>query len=102
MSRRCVRFVLEFFEDWCVLFHLSSLCAYTDLSNYTCNSVKPKVMWQLLKPHLDLLISRFVFPCLCLTDEELEQFEDDPVEYCRAHFGGEYLTSLRAVLDIQN
>lgn len=51
-------------------------------------SVKPKVMWQQLKPHLDLLISRFVFPCLCLTDEELEQFDDDPIEYCRAHFGG--------------
>lgn len=54
-------------------------------------------MWQQLKPHLDLLISRFVFPCLCLTDEELEQFDDDPIEYCRAHFGGEKL-----VLHIQH
>ena len=25
---------------------------------------------------------------MCLTDEELEQFDEDPVEYCRAHFGG--------------
>lgn len=50
-------------------------------------------MWQKLKPHLDLLISRFVFPCLCLTDEELEQFDDDPIEYCRAHFGGILWTS---------
>jgi hypothetical protein len=45
-------------------------------------------MWQQLKPHLDMLISRFVFPCMCLTTEELEQFEEDPVEYCRGHFGG--------------
>ena len=65
MSRRCCRFVLEFLED----------------------CVKPKKMWQLLQPHLDLLISRFVFPCMCLTDEEVEQFDEDPVEYCRAHFG---------------
>lgn len=61
-------------------------------------SVKPKVMWQQLKPHLDLLISRFVFPCLCLTDEELEQFDDDPIEYCRAHFGGKHLQSKNAAL----
>jgi hypothetical protein len=47
-------------------------------------------MWQQLKPHLDLLIGHFVFPCICLTDEEIEQFEEDPVEYSRAHFGGSH------------
>ena len=46
-------------------------------------------MWQLLKPHLDTVIGQFVFPCMCLTEEEIEQFDDDPVEYSRAHFGGE-------------
>lgn len=44
-------------------------------------------MWQQLKPHLDVVIETFVFPCMCLTDEEIEQFDDDPVEYSRAHFG---------------
>lgn len=65
MSKRCSRFVLEFFED----------------------CVKPKSMWGQLKPHLDLLIERFVFPCLCLTDDEIEQFDEDPIEYARSHFG---------------
>lgn len=47
-------------------------------------------MWQLLKPHLDMLMGSFVFPAICLTDEEIEQLEDDPVEYSRAHFGGKH------------
>jgi hypothetical protein len=67
---------------------LHSMCCIQSADCNVSLSVKPKVMWQQIKPHLDLLISRFVFPCLCLTDEEVEQFDDDPVEYCRAHFGG--------------
>lgn len=55
-------------------------------------------MWQLLKPHLDTVIGRFVFPCICLTPEELEMFEDDPIEYSRSHFGGERNKSTSVLL----
>lgn len=43
--------------------------------------VKPKSMWNLLKPHMDTLISHVFFPILCQTDEDIELFDSDPPEY---------------------
>ncbi|KAF2748212.1 ARM repeat-containing protein [Sporormia fimetaria CBS 119925] len=43
--------------------------------------IKPKSMWDLLKPHTDSLIEHLVFPVLCQTDKDLETFDDDPQEY---------------------
>ncbi len=43
--------------------------------------VKPKSMWDILKPHMDSLIKHLIFPVLCQTEEDLELFTDDPPEY---------------------
>ena len=43
--------------------------------------VRPKQMWPHLKPHLDSLVTHFLFPVLCLTHEDVEKFETDPEEY---------------------
>ena len=43
--------------------------------------VKPKNMWDTLKPHMDSLIKHLIFPVLCQTEEDLELFTDDPPEY---------------------
>lgn len=43
--------------------------------------VKPKPMWNHLKPHMDSLISHVLFPLLCQTDDDIEQFDSDPSEY---------------------
>ena len=43
--------------------------------------IKPKRIWDHLKPHMDNLIAHFVFPILCQSDEDLELFETDPPEY---------------------
>jgi importin-7 len=43
--------------------------------------VRPKQMWPHLKPHLDSLVTHFLFPVLCLTPEDVEKFETDPEEY---------------------
>ncbi|KAF2457955.1 putative nonsense-mediated mRNA decay protein [Lineolata rhizophorae] len=43
--------------------------------------VKPKSMWNHLKPHMETLISHLVFPIMCQSDEDIELFEDDPQEY---------------------
>jgi importin-7 len=43
--------------------------------------VKPKAMWDHLKPHMPVLISHLVFPVLCQSDEDLEQFDEEPAEY---------------------
>ncbi|GAA5884573.1 hypothetical protein JCM6882_005303 [Rhodosporidiobolus microsporus] len=49
--------------------------------------INPKAMFALLKPHILSLVQHFIFPLICLTDEELELFEDDPNEFSRQHFG---------------
>lgn len=38
-------------------------------------------MWPHLKPHLDSLVTHFLFPVLCLTADDVEKFESDPEEY---------------------
>jgi importin-7 len=43
--------------------------------------VKPKAMWDHLKPHMDNLIAHLIFPILCQSEEDLELFEADPSEY---------------------
>ncbi|KAI9871437.1 MAG: hypothetical protein M1830_002913 [Pleopsidium flavum] len=43
--------------------------------------VKPKIMWNHLKPNMDNLISHVLFPILCQSDEDIELFESDPSEY---------------------
>ena len=43
--------------------------------------VKPKAMWDHLKPHMPVLIEHLLFPVLCQTDEDLEQFKEEPAEY---------------------
>ena len=43
--------------------------------------IKPKSMWDHLKPHIETLISHVFFPVLCQSDEDLEQFGSDPSEY---------------------
>lgn len=43
--------------------------------------VKPKVMWDKLKPHMDILIKHLIFPVLCQTDDDMELFTDSPPEY---------------------
>lgn len=38
-------------------------------------------MWAQLKPHLQTLFTHFVFPVLCLSEDDIERFEDEPEEY---------------------
>ncbi|KAI9743827.1 MAG: hypothetical protein M1818_002561 [Claussenomyces sp. TS43310] len=43
--------------------------------------VRPKQMWAHLKPHLDSLVTHFIFPVMCLSEEDIEKFDVDPEEY---------------------
>ena len=49
--------------------------------SYLDECVKPKSMWNHLKPHMDSLIAHVFFPVLCQSDEDLELFDSDPSEY---------------------
>ncbi|GAB7350629.1 hypothetical protein MBLNU459_g1192t1 [Dothideomycetes sp. NU459] len=59
LSRPCLSYTLAFMDE----------------------CVKPKSMWDNLKPHMPVLIEHLVFPVLCQTDEDIELFETDPSEY---------------------
>jgi hypothetical protein len=50
-------------------------------------SIKPKVTWGLLKPHVPNLVAHVVFPLLCLNQEDLELWDEDPVEYIHKKIG---------------
>ena len=49
------------------------------------HSVKPKSTWQLLKPHFLNLVSHFVAPQLYFSRERQELWNNDPLEFVRAH-----------------
>ncbi|UKZ74242.1 hypothetical protein TrVFT333_001904 [Trichoderma virens FT-333] len=59
LSRPCLSYILVFLDE----------------------SVRPKEMWVHLKAHLTNLVTHFVFPVLCLSPEDVEQFEEEPEEY---------------------
>ena len=59
LSKACLSFTLAFLDE----------------------CVKPKSTWDHLKPHVDTLVSHFIFPILCQSDDDLELFEQDPSEY---------------------
>ncbi|KAF8624410.1 hypothetical protein AX15_005891 [Amanita polypyramis BW_CC] len=62
---------------------LSKKCQYQIFSYFT-QCIKPKSTWTLLKPHVDNLISTFVFPQLAFNASKQAAWESDPVEYLRA------------------
>jgi importin-7 len=45
------------------------------------------VTWTLLKDNVPNLISHVIFPLLCLTQEDLDLWEEDPVEYIHQKIG---------------
>ena len=59
LSKACLSFTLAFMDE----------------------CVKPKTMWDNLKPHMPILIEHLIFPVLCQSDEDLAQFEEEPAEY---------------------
>ncbi|KJZ79342.1 hypothetical protein HIM_01493 [Hirsutella minnesotensis 3608] len=59
LSRPCLSYTLVFLDE----------------------SVRPKEMWTHLKPHLTNLVTHFVSPVLCLSSDDVEQFEEEPEEY---------------------
>ena len=59
MSRPCLSYTIVFLDE----------------------CIKPKEMWSHLKPHLTNLVTHFIFPVLCLSEDDVEKFEDEPEEY---------------------
>lgn len=58
-----------------------------DRPNVVNISIKPKVTWGLFKNNVPDLLARVIFPLLCLTQEDLELWGEDPVEYIHKKIG---------------
>ena len=68
-------------EKWVKKDTWLSKTALSHTLTYLDECVKPKVMWNHLKQHIDNLLSHLVFPVLCLSDEDLNLFQEEPSEY---------------------
>lgn len=72
---------LQQIEKWVGKSVWLSKSALSQTLTYLDECVKPKVMWTHLQPHSENLVSHLVFPVLCLSEEDLELFENEPSEY---------------------
>ncbi|KAH9819914.1 armadillo-type protein [Melampsora americana] len=50
-------------------------------------SIRPKETWAALRSHIPALLPRFIFPLLCISPEEVREFQEEPEDYARAQFG---------------
>ena len=66
---------------------VSAYCIRIEIVAHLLASIKPKSTWTLLKPHVDHLVSAFVFPQLEFNASKQSSWESDPVEYLRASIG---------------
>ncbi|KAL3895405.1 MAG: hypothetical protein SGCHY_004718 [Lobulomycetales sp.] len=54
------------------------------LSLFLTDCVKHKALWARMKPHMQTLIVDYIFPQLCISDQDLELWASDPTEYVQA------------------
>ncbi|KAJ2780855.1 Nonsense-mediated mRNA decay protein 5 [Coemansia javaensis] len=50
-------------------------------AQFLSDCVKERSAWKLLKPHVEGIVSHFIFPQLCFSRADQELWEDNPVEY---------------------
>ena len=62
---------------------LSSKSIYF-IFDFMSECIKPKSTWSLLKPHLNQIISDFVFPQVIFNQSQADQFDNDPIEFIRS------------------
>lgn len=64
---------------------------------YLC-SISKNSMYNLLQPHLNVLLFEIVFPLMCFSDNDQMLWEEDPHEYVRKGYGM-FLKSSLSCLD---
>lgn len=50
---------------------------------YMCSAIELSPTYKLMKPHLEVILNNMIFPCLCLSESDIELFTDDPTEFVR-------------------
>lgn len=72
---------LSLVEKWCAGSRWISSTALFHLLEFLSHSVTQKESWAIIRPYFENLVSHFIFPLLCPTDDTLELFETDPNDY---------------------
>lgn len=54
--------------------------------DYIEEAIETAVLWNVVRPHVDTLLTRVVFPYLCFSDADLETWTQDPGEYVRKQY----------------
>ena len=57
---------------------------YTPIRFRVCISIPYGNLWKMFKPHTAAVLRDVVFPLLCFSDEDVERWEDDPIDYVRS------------------
>jgi hypothetical protein len=50
-------------------------------------SVRHAFSWKIMQNNIDVLIQDIIYPLLCITDDDIELFNDEPVEFVRGRLG---------------
>ncbi|KAJ3416698.1 hypothetical protein HDV05_000528 [Chytridiales sp. JEL 0842] len=51
--------------------------------------VKHKTTWAVLKPNFPMLLEQFIFPQLCFSNDDVQLWEEDPIEYIQRKMQGD-------------
>ncbi|KAI9726215.1 MAG: hypothetical protein M1828_001889 [Chrysothrix sp. TS-e1954] len=76
-----LKIYLQQIEKWVASTTWLTRTVLSHTLTYLDECIKPKTMWNHLQPHVENLIAHFLFPVLCLSDEDLELFDNEPSEY---------------------
>ncbi|EGW30701.1 uncharacterized protein SPAPADRAFT_142467 [Spathaspora passalidarum NRRL Y-27907] len=77
---------LSIIEQYCQGKRWLSTTSLFKLLEFLSHCVVEKSTWILIKPYYETLISHLIYPLLCPSDESLELFDEDPVEYIHLCF----------------
>lgn len=51
------------------------------------SSVRHAFSWKIVQNNIVVLIQDIIYPLLCINDDDIELFNDEPVEFVRARLG---------------
>mgnify|MGYP002378836076 CR=1 FL=1 len=77
---------LSIIEQWCQKTRWTGSQCMFYLIEFISHCVTQKSTWLLIKPYFETLVSHFIYPLLCPSDEVLETFDEDPHEYIHLRF----------------
>ena len=55
--------------------------------NYLRESVRHAFSWKIVQNNIVVLIQDIIYPLLCINDDDIELFNEEPVEFVRARLG---------------